>query len=328
MSNNVWAIVQPREGRVGRGGWELIAAAQTLASQLGGAAVEVVVLGSGNIPLAEEIASKAAVAAVRLADHDSLAAFTPGAWCDVLGALIEQESPQLVVFGHSYQTMDYVPRLVARFGAAFVPAVLSTSTQDGELRWKRPVLGGKLHATVRTVGDGPVFVTVQPGAFSPDSLVAGTSSVQAVAVGAVDPQRTILRTERAGGDTVDLSKSDVVVAAGRGVGGADKMGVIEELAAALGADIGASRPVIDNGWLPRDRQIGSSGQTVAPRLYVAVGISGAIQHLVGMKGSGCVVAINKDPGAPIFSVANYGIVGDLHEIVPALSAAIREAKAQ
>lgn len=327
MSGRVMAVVQPREGKVGRGGWELVAAAQTLAAESGGAEVEVVILGHGVRPAAEEVAAKAAVARVLVADHEGLAAYTPGVWCGVLGGIIAASQPALVLFGHSYQTMDYAPRLVASLGAAFVPAVLGAVSQGGELRWKRPVLGGKLHATVRTSGDGVVFATVQPGAFNPDALVAGSAAVADVAVAVVDPQRTILRTERVGGDTVDLSKSEIVVAAGRGVGGADKMGVVEELAAALGADIGASRPVIDNGWLPRDRQIGSSGQTVAPRLYVAVGISGAIQHLVGMKGSGCVVAINKDPGAPIFSVAQYGIVGDLHEVLPALSAAIREAKA-
>jgi electron transfer flavoprotein alpha subunit len=142
----------------------------------------------------------------------------------------------------------------------------------------------------------------------------------------VAPDREVLGYEEVGGDQVDLTKADVIVAVGRGVGGADKMGPVEELARALGAEIAASRPVIDNGWLPRDRQIGSSGQTVAPRLYLAAGISGAIQHLVGMKGSSTVVAINKDPGAPIFTVADYGIVGDLHEVLPALTEAIRAAK--
>lgn len=326
MAKQVWAIVVPREGKVGRAGWEIVAAAQHFAGQLGGE-VSVLVLGHGVQAVADEVAGRAAVASVRCADAAALAAYTPGAWCDVLGPLLDAERPALVLATHAYQTMDYLPRLVARVDGAFVPAILGGSTVDGELRWKRPVLGGKLHATVRTTGDGPVFVTVQPGAFSPDGVVAGSSSVGAIAVGAVEPQRVIVRTESVGGDTIDLSKSDIVVAAGRGVGGADKMGVIEKLAAALGADVGASRPVIDNGWLPRDRQIGSSGQTVAPKLYIAVGISGAIQHLVGMKGSGCIVAINKDPGAPIFSVSNYGIVGDLHEILPALTAAITEAKA-
>jgi electron transfer flavoprotein alpha subunit len=175
-----------------------------------------------------------------------------------------------------------------------------------------------------------VVISVQSGAFSPDELQSGSSAVEPLAVDLpeLSADREILGVEEVGGEQVDLSQSEVVVAVGRGIGSADNMGIIEELAAALGGEIGASRPVIDSGWLPRDRQIGSSGQTVAPKLYLAAGISGAIQHLVGMKGSKVIVAINKDPSAPIFGIAQYGIVGDLHEIVPALTAAIREAKAE
>jgi electron transfer flavoprotein alpha subunit len=185
-------------------------------------------------------------------------------------------------------------------------------------------------------GEGTVLVSVQAGSFPADSAVDSTAGGASPApirplatdLSAVAPDREVLSVERVGGEKIDLTKADVILAVGRGVGGADRMGPIEELAKALGAEIGASRPVIDNGWLPRDRQIGSSGQTVAPRLYLALGISGAIQHLVGMKGAGTIVAINKDPGAPIFTVADYGIVGDLHELVPALTAAVKEAKGQ
>jgi electron transfer flavoprotein alpha subunit len=171
---------------------------------------------------------------------------------------------------------------------------------------------------------------VQSAAFAADSARPGGAPVQPLDVdlSAVRAEREHLGVEAAGsGDQVDLTKADVIVAAGRGVGGQDKLGPLRELARALGGEIGASRPVIDSGWLERERQIGSSGQTVAPKLYLAVGISGAIQHLVGMKGSGCVVAINKDPSAPIFAIADYGIVGDLHDIVPALTEAVKEAKA-
>jgi len=220
-------------------------------------------------------------------------------------------------------------RLAQAAGAGMVPEAIALERTGDGLIWKRPVLGGKLHARVRARGEGTTLVSVQSGAFSADGLSAGTAPV-ADLPGAGEPvaDREILGVEEVGGDTVDLSKAEVIVAVGRGIGGADKMGPIHDLAAALGAEIGASRPVIDNGWLPRDRQIGSSGQTVAPKLYIAAGISGAIQHLVGMKGSSCVVAINKDPGAPIFGVASYGIVGDLHEVLPALVAAVKEAKAQ
>ncbi|HXO41194.1 MAG TPA: electron transfer flavoprotein subunit alpha/FixB family protein, partial [Thermoanaerobaculia bacterium] len=161
-----------------------------------------------------------------------------------------------------------------------------------------------------------------------DGNADGNAKIQPLPVDASQarPDREVLGYEEAAAQQVDLTKAGIIVAVGRGVGGADKLGPIEELARALGAEIGASRPVIDSGWLPRERQIGSSGQTVSPRLYIAAGISGAIQHLVGMKGSAVIVAINKDPSAPIFTVARYGLVGDLHELVPALTAAVKAAQ--
>jgi electron transfer flavoprotein alpha subunit len=227
--------------------------------------------------------------------------------------------------------VEYFPRLAQAIGGAVVPAVSAIRQAEGAVLWTRPVLGGKLQADVRVKAQStaPVLASVQPGSFSADRMRGGTATVQALdvaALGSFTADREVLGVESAAKDEVDLSKAAVIVAAGRGVGGADKMGVIHALAGALGAEIGASRPVIDNGWLERDRQIGSSGQTVAPKLYVACGISGAIQHLVGMKGASCIVAVNKDPNAPIFSVATYGIVGDLHEVLPALTAAVKEAK--
>ncbi|HXU33989.1 MAG TPA: electron transfer flavoprotein subunit alpha/FixB family protein, partial [Thermoanaerobaculia bacterium] len=205
----------------------------------------------------------------------------------------------------------------------------SDGSDIGALLFARPILGGKLQAKVKVRGEGTVIVSIQSGAFSSDSVATGSAAapIQPLAdLSQIKPEREILGIEEVGGDQIDLTKSEVIVAVGRGIGGADKLGPVEDLAKALGAEIGASRPVIDSGWLPRDRQIGSSGQTVAPKLYVALGISGAIQHLVGMKASTCVVAINKDPGAPIFAVANYGIVADVHEVLPALTAAVKAAK--
>jgi electron transfer flavoprotein alpha subunit len=191
------------------------------------------------------------------------------------------------------------------------------------------MLGGKLLSRVRAKGGGTTLVSVQAGSFQADTVARGGSAeVRELAVDAerAKPDREILGIEEVAGEQVDLTRAEVIVAVGRGIGGEDKLGIIRELAAALGAEIAASRPVVDNGWLPRDRQIGSSGQTVAPKLYVAAGISGAIQHVVGMKGSGTVVAINKDPSAPIFNLAHYGIAGDLHEILPPLIEAIKAAK--
>ncbi|HKI04182.1 MAG TPA: electron transfer flavoprotein subunit alpha/FixB family protein [Thermoanaerobaculia bacterium] len=326
MSNRVWVVLQHREGQLPRISWEAAAAAQKLAAELGGKA-EAVLLGSG-VGLAAADVAKLDLAAVHVADHDALRVYTPGSYIGALAPAIRSAAPAFVVFPHTYQTVDYMPRLAQTVGAGLLPEVTGFESKDGGLLWTRPVMGGKLQSRVRVKGEGTVLVSVQSGSFPADGVVRGEAEVKPLEVDltGVQPDREILGYEEVGGDTVDLTKADVIVAVGRGVGGADKMGPVEALARALGAEIAASRPVIDNGWLPRDRQIGSSGQTVAPKLYVAAGISGAIQHLVGMKGSSVIVAINKDPGAPIFTVAHYGIVGDLHEVLPALTEAIQAAK--
>jgi electron transfer flavoprotein alpha subunit len=385
----IWVVPQLRDGRVTRVSWEALAAAGRLAAALAGSApstrtvgVDAVLLGSG-VAAAARVLAQRDLAAVLVADHPALAAYTPGTWIGVLAAAIDAERPDYVLFPHTYQTVDFVPRLAQRTGAGLLPEVTgfaaatgiageaptSAAGADGEpagdgLVWTRPVLGGKLQARVRVRGAGTVLVSVQSGSFPADALPAAApagsdapdapdAAAAPAAAGAgatpvaadadapaadtklrplpfdpqqVLPDREVLGYEEAAAQQVDLTKAGIIVAVGRGVGGADKLGPIEELARVLGAEIGASRPVIDSGWLPRERQIGSSGQTVSPRLYIAAGISGAIQHLVGMKGSAVIVAINKDPSAPIFTVARYGLVGDLHELVPALTAAVKAAQ--
>jgi electron transfer flavoprotein alpha subunit len=325
MSGKVWIVAQHREGKIHRGTWEAIAAGQRLAREIGGSA-EAVVLGTGAEALARELAGSA-LAAVRFVESPALADYTPGAYVAALAAGIAAEAPSFVLFAHTYQSCEYVPRLAQATGAAHVPEAIGFEAADGGLLWQRPILAGKMHARVRVRDAATALVTLQSGAFPADGRETGEAAVSALAVdsAAIARDREILGVEQAAAETVDLGKAEIIVAVGRGVGGADKMAPIEELAKLLKAELGASRPVIDSGWLPRDRQIGSSGQTVAPKLYLALGISGAIQHLVGMKGAGCVVAINKDSSAPIFKVARYGIVGDLHELVPALSAVLREA---
>jgi electron transfer flavoprotein alpha subunit len=331
MANRVWVVVQLREGQLSRISREAVAAAQRLAGTLGVKA-EAVVLGGGGIEGAAADLAKLDLAAVHTAAHEALRAYTPGRWIGALAPAIREAQPAYVVFPHTYQSVDFVPRLAQGVGAGLLPEVTGFAPGEGGdgLVWTRPILGGKMQAKVRVKGEGTVLVSVQSGAFPADGAVAGAAAAPvaalAVDLSGLQPDREVLGYEEVGGDQVDLTKADIILAVGRGVGGADKMGPVEDLAKALGAEIGASRPVIDNGWLPRDRQIGSSGQTVAPKLYIAAGISGAIQHLVGMKGSTVVVAINKDPGAPIFTVAHYGIVGDLHEILPALTEAVRAAK--
>jgi electron transfer flavoprotein alpha subunit len=304
---------------------EALAAGQALAGETGGE-VEAIVLGGADCGPAVEELRACAVAKVRLAQEESFADYTPGGYIGLLATAIAAEEPSLVLFPHTYQSVEYVPRLAQATGAALVPEAVSFTMREGRLIWRRPVLGGKLQAEVAVRGDGPALVSLQSGAFTADSLVRGTDPVAIEALaGEAAPDREVLGVEEVGEQEVDLSQASMIVAVGRGIGKQENMPIIEELAAALGAEIGASRPVIDNGWLGRERQIGSSGQTVAPKLYLGAGISGAIQHLVGMKGSRVVVAINKDAGAPIFSVADYGIVGDLHEVVPAITAALREA---
>jgi electron transfer flavoprotein alpha subunit len=326
MADRVWVVLQHKDGQFPRISWEALAAAQKLAGTLGTKA-EAVLLGSG-VGLAGTEAGRYDLAAVHVADHESLRTYTPGATIGALAPAIRAAAPAFVVFPHTYQTVDFMPRLAQEVGAGLLTEVTGFQSSGDGLLWTRPVLGGKLQSTVRVKGEGTVLVSVQSGAFPADGAARGEAGVKPLEadLSGIKPDREILGYEQVGGDKVDLTKADVIVAVGRGVGGADKMAVIENLAKALNADIGASRPVIDSGWLPRDRQIGSSGQTVAPKLYIAAGISGAIQHLVGMKGSSVIVAINKDPGAPIFTVADYGIVGDLHEILPALTEAIRAAK--
>jgi electron transfer flavoprotein alpha subunit len=332
----IWVVLQLREGQVSRVSWEAVAAAQRLAAAVGAAGVEAVLLGEGLAGPAGEVARRD-LAAVHLADHPALAAYTPGATIGVLAPALAEARPDFVLFPHTYQTVDFVPRLAQQTGAALLPEVTGFEAPEGgaggeRLVWTRPVLTGKLQARLRVRGAGMVLVSVQSGAFPADTVaMAAAGAAPVVKPLPVDPalarpDREVLGYQQVTEQQVDLTKADIIVAVGRGVGGGDKLGPVEDLARALGAEIGASRPVIDSGWLPRERQIGSSGQTVSPRLYIAAGISGAIQHLVGMKGSSVIVAINKDPSAPIFGVADYGLVGDLHELLPALTAAVIAAK--
>jgi electron transfer flavoprotein alpha subunit len=328
-SGGVWVVLQHREGRLHRMSREAIAAGRRLAGATGGRA-EAVLLGSGLDELARQVAGFD-LAAVHVADAPALAGYTPGAYVGALAPAIREAAPAWVVFPHTYQTVDYFARLAQETGSALLPEVTGFEEAEDGLLWRRPVLGGKLRSQVRVKGGGTVLVSVQSGAFPAEetgSSSEGGAEVRSLPgdLAALRPDREILKIEQVAGEAVDLTRAEVIVAVGRGIGGPDKMAPVEELARALGAEIGASRPVIDNEWLPRDRQIGSSGQTVAPKLYLALGISGAIQHTVGMKGAGMVVAVNKDPNAPIFNLADYGIVADLHELVPALTAAVKEAK--
>lgn len=244
--------------------------------------------------------------------------YTADAYTAAVEELIRKENPTLVVFGHTYQTRDYAPKLAARFGRVLISDVIAGKPPV----FVRQMFQGKFNADVRLVGDGPHFVSIQAGAWRAES-----ASVESFSPTSVTSRQVAEPPFREAARAVDLTAADIIVSVGRGIKEKENIPVVEALAQALGAELAASRPICDAGWLPMDRQVGSSGQTVSPKLYVAVGISGAIQHLVGMKGAKTVVAINKDPDAPIFEVAHYGIVGDLFEVVPALVEGIKKTKA-
>ncbi len=282
------------------------------------------VVGAQTESLAAEVAAKALGKVARV-EHPLLAAYTADGFSLALQQFFEAEKPEYVVFPHSYQVRDYAPALAARLGQVLIGDV--TAIGEGPV-FTRQLMQGRLSGSYQHTGGGPCFVSVQAGAFRADTVQASAAEVTVFSPTIEAAQIRTRPSERFRGSaqTVDLGSAQRIVSVGRGIKDADNLHLVQELATALGAELGASRPICDNGWLPLERQIGSSGQTVSPKLYLAVGISGAIQHLVGMKGSQCVVAINKDPGAPIFEVADYGIVGDLFEVVPALTEAVKAAK--
>jgi electron transfer flavoprotein alpha subunit len=321
--SGIWVLVEEREGRIGRISWEAVAAGERLAA-LTGLRVNVAIPGAQTETLAAEVAGKSLGKVMRV-EHPLLAAYTADGFSLALQQFFEAEKTEFVIFPHTYQVRDYAPALAARLGQVLIGDV--TAIGEGPL-FTRQLMQGRLNGFYRHAGGGPCFVSVQAGAFRAEDLKAGTAEVSAFypAIEAAQIRTRPSERFRGAAQTVDLASAQRIVSVGRGIKDAANLPLVQELATALGAELGASRPICDNGWLPMDRQVGSSGQTVAPKLYVAVGISGAIQHLVGMKGSQCVVAINKDPGSPIFEVADYGIVGDLFEVVPALTEAVKAAK--
>jgi electron transfer flavoprotein alpha subunit len=322
--SGIYVVLEERDGRVNRISWEALAAGQLLAAQ-SGEPVTAVVIGASTESLASEAAAKSISKVVRL-EHPLLAHYTSDGYTIALNQLIQKAAPpQVVVFPHSYQVRDFAPALAARMNEVLISDVVAIG--DGPV-FTRQLLQGRLAGNYRHHGNGHSFISVQAGAFRADAVESGAAEITTFTP-TIEPAQ--IRTKpgepfRGTAQTVDLGSAPLIVSVGRGIKEADNLPIVQELAAALGAELAASRPICDNGWLPMERQVGSSGQTVSPKLYLAVGISGAIQHLVGMKGSQCIVAINKDPDAPIFEVADYGIVGDLFEVVPALTEAVKAAK--
>lgn len=299
---------------------EALAAAQEAGAKLG-MPVSAAVIGTQ--------APGAKLDKVYTIEHPLLESYTADAYTAAFEQLIRAVQPRFVVLPHTYQVRDFAPRLATRFGQVLVSDVVEIRVENEELIAVRQLFQGKMNADVKLTGKGPGFLSIQAGAWRADSLVTGDAPAEAFAVQLEESQ---IRTRpeapfREAQRSVDLSSAELIVSVGRGIGEQDNIALVEDLANALGAELAASRPICDNGWLPMERQVGSSGQTVAPKVYLAVGISGAIQHLVGMKGAKTIIAINKDSEAPIFEVADYGIVGDLFDIVPALTEEIKKARA-
>ena len=317
----ILVVAEQRDGKLNRATLETVAAAQALA---GGDPIKAVVLGQSAGAVAQELADT--VSEVLLVEHATLAVYTPDAFASAVQQVVASAKPTYVLFPHTYQTRDFAPVAALRMGGALITDATGINGTGAGATFSRPMFQGKLSAEVRHQGDGPRCVTIQIGAFRADAVKR--ASAGPVTPVAVDIDASAIRQApeapfKEAKQAVDLGQAERIVAIGRGIKSQENIAIAERLAKVMGAEIAASRPICDSGWLPMDRQIGSSGQTVAPKLYVALGISGAIQHLVGMKGARTIVAINKDADAPIFEVASYGIVADLFEVVPALLTALK-----
>ena len=323
----ILVVGEQRGGKLNRATWEAVAAVQELAA---GQPITIVVPGASAhaAGVAAELAA-AAVAEVVTVESPALEAYTPDGYTAALQGAIDQLKPELVALPHTYQTRDFAPKLAARLDRTIITDVTAIKRPSGagEVAFVRPMFQGKLTADVVPHGPAPHFITFQIGAFRADQAKRGGAPAPTRAL-PVSVEATSIRQKpeppfQEAKQAVDLSQAERIVSVGRGIKEQTNIPLAQELAAALGAELAASRPICDAGWLPMERQVGSSGQTVAPKLYLALGISGAIQHLVGMKGASTIVAINKDPEAPIFEIADYGIAGDLFEIVPAMIAALK-----
>jgi electron transfer flavoprotein alpha subunit len=315
----ILVIAEQKDGALNRASWEAVAAAQHM-----GGPIKVVVPGAGASAAVKELAS-ADVAEVVSLEHAALSQYTADGFVQALAAFISAESPSLVVAAHTYQTRDFVPALAARLDRALAADCVAVKSSGGTHTFVRQMFQGKVSADVVLEGPAPHLVTFQIGAFRPDAVKKGGGAAVKTVAASVDPGKIRQKPEppfREAKQAVDLTQAERIVSVGRGIKSQEHIALAQQLATALGAELSASRPICDAGWLPMERQIGSSGQTVAPKIYLALGISGAIQHVVGMKGARTIVAINKDPEAPIFEIADYGIVGDLFEIVPAIIAAL------
>jgi electron transfer flavoprotein alpha subunit len=329
MPDTILVIAEQRDGKLSRVSWEILAAGQALSAETGWT-LEAAVLGASVLALAQEIAGKK-VSKVFALESPQLDPYTPDAFAAALRQFIAEKQPRIVLLPHTYQVRDFVPKLATAMGRTVISDCIGYKKDGDKLFFTRQMFQGKFAADVSFTCDAPWFVTFQNGAFRGDKAEAGSSAaaVESVKVEVADgvvrnqPQEVFKEAKQA----VDLTQAEIIVAVGRGIKEQKNIELAKQLAEALGGELAASRPICDSGWLPMDRQIGSSGQTVAPKLYLALGISGAIQHIVGMKGARTIIAVNKDSEAPIFEIADYAVVGNLFDLVPPLIEEIKKAKA-
>jgi len=328
MSENILVVGEQREGKLNRVSWETIAAGQAIAAQTGWT-LEAAVAGSNVSAIASEVAAKK-VAKVYDIESAKLEPYTPDAFAHAFKDFLAKHPAKLVLMPHTYQVRDFIPKLATALKTTAISDVIGFKYEGGKLVFTRQMFQGKFVADVTFSGTGTCFATLQNGAFRADKAEAGASPATVETVNAEVPDGVVRNRPqevfKEAKQAVDLTQAEIIVSVGRGIKEQKNIDLAQQLAAALGGEIAASRPICDNGWLPMDRQIGSSGQTVAPKLYLALGISGAIQHIVGMKGARSIVAINKDSEAPIFEIADYAVVGNLFDIVPPLIEEVKKAK--
>ncbi|PYX29855.1 MAG: electron transfer flavoprotein subunit alpha/FixB family protein [Acidobacteria bacterium] len=327
MADSILVVVEQRDGKLNRVSWETIAAGQAIAAETGWP-LEAAVAGAGVGAIASEVKGKKLVKVYAI-ESAKLQPYTPDAFAHALKSFLVKYPTRLVLMPHTYQVRDFVPKLATALGSTAITDSVGYKYEGGKLMFTRQMFQGKFVADVSFAGTGPCFVTFQNGAFRGDKVEAGGSAaVETVNIDVPDgtvrnkPQDVFKEAKQA----VDLTQAEIIVSVGRGIKEQKNIEIAKQLAEALGGELAASRPICDNGWLPMDRQIGSSGQTVAPKLYLALGISGAIQHIVGMKGAKSIIAINKDSEAPIFEIADYAVVGNLFDIVPPLIEEVKKAK--
>ncbi len=328
MPDTILAILEQRQGKLSRVSWETLAASQAICAETGWT-LEAAVIGNSIGNLATEVAGKK-VSKVYAVESSKLEPYTPDAFVAALKQVLQSKQPKLVLLPHTYQVRDFIPKLATAMKSTVISDCVGYKKDGDKLVFTRQMFQGKFSADVSFTCEAPWFVTFQNGAFRGDKLEAGTSAAPVETIN-VEVADDIVRTKpqeifKEAKQAVDLTQAEIIVSVGRGIKEQKNIEIAKQLAEALGGELAASRPICDSGWLPMDRQVGSSGQTVAPKLYLALGISGAIQHVVGMKAARTIIAINKDSEAPIFEIADYAVVGNLFDIVPPLIEEIKKAR--